>query len=94
MKISALLAILPLSMISWDFTASRWLMPIHEIGAKNRKGSLGSPYAVKDYYAVNSEFGSLDDLKHFVKTAHDLGLYVILDWVANHTAWDLSLIHI
>ena len=70
-----------------------WLMPIHEIGAKNRKGSLGSPYAVKDYYAVNSEFGSLDDLKHFVKTAHDLGLYVILDWVANHTAWDNPLVH-
>lgn len=70
-----------------------WLMPIHEIGSKNRKGSLGSPYAVKDYYAVNSEFGSLDDLKHFVKTAHDLGLVVILDWVANHTAWDNPLVH-
>ena len=70
-----------------------WLMPIHEIGAKNRKGSLGSPYAVKDYYAVNPEFGSLDDLKHFVKAAHDLGLYVILDWVANHTAWDNPLVH-
>lgn len=70
-----------------------WLMPIHEIGAKNRKGSLGSPYAVKNYYAVNSEFGSLDDLKHFVKTAHNLGLYVILDWVANHTAWDNPLVN-
>lgn len=69
-----------------------WLMPVHEIGAKNRKGSLGSPYAVKDYYSVNPEFGTLDDLKHFVNTAHQLGMYVILDWVANHSAWDNPLV--
>jgi len=69
-----------------------WLMPIHEIGKKNRKGTLGSPYAVKDYYSVNPEFGSLDDLKHFVQAAHRMGLRVILDWVANHTAWDNSLV--
>ncbi len=69
-----------------------WLMPIHEIGRKNRKGSLGSPYAVKDYYSVNPEFGNLDDLKHFVLVAHELGMYVILDWVANHTAWDSNLV--
>lgn len=69
-----------------------WLMPIHEIGQKNRKGSLGSPYAVKDYYSVNAEFGTLEDLKHFVKVAHDQGMYVILDWVANHTAWDNPLV--
>ncbi len=69
-----------------------WLMPIHEIGQKNRKGSLGSPYAVKNYYTVNPEFGTLDDLKHFVNTAHALGMYVILDWVANHTAWDNNLV--
>ena len=43
-----------------------WLMPVNEIGEKGRKGSLGSPYAVKDYYKVNPEFGTLDDLKHFV----------------------------
>src|SRR4030095_16508163 len=61
-----------------------WLMPIHEIGVKNRKGTLGSPYSVRDYYSVNHEFGNLDDIKHFVKQAHDLGMYVILDWVANH----------
>ncbi len=65
-----------------------WLMPIHEIGVHNRKGTLGSPYSVKDYYSVNHEFGTVDDLKRFVNAAHDLGLYVILDWVANHTAWD------
>lgn len=68
-----------------------WLMPIHPIGEKNRKGTLGSPYSVKDYYGVNPEFGTLDDLKHFVATAHALGLYVILDWVANHSAWDCNL---
>jgi 1,4-alpha-glucan branching enzyme len=69
-----------------------WLMPVHEIGIKNRKGSLGSPYSVKDYYSVNPEFGSLDDLKHFVKAAHAQGMHVILDWVANHTAWDNPLV--
>ena len=68
-----------------------WLMPIHPIGEKNRKGSLGSPYSVKDYYGVNPEFGTLDDLKRFVATAHGLGLKVILDWVPNHTAWDNPL---
>ncbi|MEP7333978.1 MAG: alpha-amylase family glycosyl hydrolase [Terracoccus sp.] len=69
-----------------------WLMPINPIGTQNRKGPLGSPYAVSDYLAVNPEFGDLDDLKHFVAVAHDLGLHVILDWVANHTAWDNVLV--
>ena len=69
-----------------------WLMPVHEIGVVNRKGSLGSPYSVKDYYSVNPEFGSLEDLKHFIQVAHELGMYVILDWVANHTAWDNNLV--
>jgi len=68
-----------------------WLMPIHPIGKKNRKGSLGSPYAVQDYLAVNPEFGELADLQHFVQAVHALGMYVILDWVANHTAWDNPL---
>ena len=69
-----------------------WLMPVHRIGVKNRKGTLGSPYAVQDYYSMNPEFGTLDDLKHFVAAAHALGLHVILDWVANHTAWDNVLV--
>lgn len=69
-----------------------WLMPVHEIGIKNRKGSLGSPYSVKDYYSVNPELGTLEDLKHFVGAAHELGFHVILDWVANHTAWDNNLV--
>lgn len=68
-----------------------WLMPIHPIGEENRKGTLGSPYAVKDYYGVNPELGTLEDLKAFVDEAHVLGMYVILDWVANHTAWDNPL---
>jgi hypothetical protein len=65
-----------------------WLMPIHPIGEKNRKGTLGSPYAVKDYYGVNPEFGTKEEFKHFVDAAHKMGFKVILDWVANHTAWD------
>lgn len=68
-----------------------WLMPIHPIGEKNRKGEKGSYYAVKDYREVNPEFGTLDDLKALVKKAHDMGMYVILDWVANHSAWDNPL---
>jgi glycosidase len=65
-----------------------WLMPIHPIGEKNRKGTLGSPYSVKDYLEVNAEFGTKADLKAFVDAAHAQGMKVILDWVANHTAWD------
>jgi glycosidase len=69
-----------------------WVMPVHPIGKKNRKGTLGSPYAVKDYYGVNPEFGTLADFKSFVRAAHGLGMKVILDWVANHTAWDNPLV--
>jgi glycosidase len=69
-----------------------WLMPIHPIGELNRKGTLGSPYSVRDYRAVNPEFGTLEDLKSFVDAAHAQGMYVILDWVANHTAWDNHLV--
>ncbi|WP_432381407.1 alpha-amylase family glycosyl hydrolase [Duganella sp. P38] len=65
-----------------------WLMPLHPIGEQNRKGALGSYYAVKDYTAVNPEFGSLDDVRKLVKQAHALGMHVILDWVGNHTACD------
>ncbi|MCU0406985.1 MAG: alpha-amylase family glycosyl hydrolase [Ignavibacteriaceae bacterium] len=65
-----------------------WLMPIHPIGEKNRKGTLGSYYSVKDYKAVNPEFGTLDEFKSLVKIIHKMGMYVIIDWVANHTAWD------
>lgn len=65
-----------------------WLMPIHPISEKNRKGSLGSYYSVKDYKAVNPEFGTMDDFKALVNKAHEMGFKVIIDWVANHTGWD------
>lgn len=65
-----------------------WFMPIQPIGVENRKGDLGSYYAVRDYTAVNQEFGTLEDFKRIVKEAHELGMIVILDWVANHSAWD------
>ena len=65
-----------------------WLMPIHPIGERNRKGTLGSYYASKDYLAVAPEYGTMDDLRAMVKQAHALGMHVILDWVGNHTAWD------
>lgn len=65
-----------------------WLMPIHPISEKNRKGGLGSYYAVRDYKAVNPEFGTMEDLKEFVRTAHSLGMKVILDEVCNHTGCD------
>ncbi len=65
-----------------------WLMPIHPISSENRIGSLGSYYAVQDYKGVNREFGDLEDLKELVDAAHDRGMKVILDWVANHTGWD------
>ncbi|MCR9194084.1 MAG: alpha-amylase family glycosyl hydrolase [Hyphomonas sp.] len=69
-----------------------WLMPIHPIGEVNRKGSLGSPYAVKDYFGVNPEFGTEEDFRSFVDAAHAQGFKVILDWVANHTAWDNPMV--
>jgi len=69
-----------------------WLMPVQEIGEKNRKGRLGSPYSIRDYRSVNAEYGDLDSLREFVASAHGLGMYVILDWVANHTSWDNPLV--
>jgi len=65
-----------------------WLMPINPIGIKNRKGTMGSYYSIKDYKAVNPEFGTLDDFKNLVNKAHTLEMHVIIDWVANHSAWD------
>jgi len=65
-----------------------WFMPIHPIGEKNRKGNKGSYYSVKDYKAVNPEFGTLEEFKSLVNTAHEYDMKVIIDWVANHTAFD------
>jgi len=65
-----------------------WTMPIHPIGEKFRKGDFGSPYSIKDYYAVDPNYGTLDDFKKLVAGAHQRGMKVIMDLVANHTAWD------
>lgn len=65
-----------------------WLMPIHPIGQEKKKGTIGSPYAVKDFYAVNPDYGSKEDLKRLVAEAHKRQMKVIIDIVANHTAWD------
>ncbi len=68
-----------------------WFMPVHPIGEKNRKGTLGSYYSVKDYMAVNPEYGTIEDFKALVGRIHEMGMFVIIDWVANHTSWDNSL---
>jgi 1,4-alpha-glucan branching enzyme len=62
-----------------------WLMPIYPIGQER---SVNSPYAIRDFNAVGAEYGDLDDLRELVDAAHERGMAVILDWVANHTAWD------
>ncbi len=69
-----------------------WLMPIYPIGVKERKGTLGSYYAISDYCAVNPEFGNMEDFGNFLKAAHKDGFKVILDWVANHTSPDAKWI--
>ena len=82
-----------------------WLMPIHEIGMKNRKAKgdvsieaitdtvekkkyLGSHYSIKDYRSLNANYGTKEDFQKLVNEAHKNGIYVIIDWVANHTSWD------
>src|SRR6185295_7111558 len=65
-----------------------WLMPIHPIGFEKKKGSIGSPYAVRDYYGVNPDYGSKGDFATLVAAAHGRGMKVIIDIVANHTSWD------
>lgn len=62
-----------------------WFMPINEVGVER---SVNSPYCVKNYKAVNAEFGTLADFKNVVTQAHARGLSVIIDWVPNHTSWD------
>ena len=65
-----------------------WFMPINPISVKDRKGPLGSYYAVSSYTAINPEYGTMDDWKQLVKNAHDMGFKVIIDWVPNHTGGD------
>lgn len=69
-----------------------WLMPIHPVGEKKRKGTLGSPYSVKDFYGINPEFGTMADFKKLLTAVHKLDMKLIIDIVINHTAWDNPLI--
>lgn len=65
-----------------------WFMPLQPIGIKNRKGSLGSYYSIRNYCALDASYGTMDEFIELVNEIHAMGMYVILDWVANHTAWD------
>ena len=65
-----------------------WLMPTYPISTTKSKGPLGSYYAVSDYMGVNPEYGTLNDLKSLVNKAHEMGMFVIFDWVPGHTGWD------
>ena len=69
-----------------------WLMPIHPIGKKNKKGSLGCPYSIRNYREVNPEYGTLSDFQRLVESAHSLGLKVMIDVVYNHTSHDSTLV--
>ena len=68
-----------------------YLMPINEIGVKNRKGTYGSPYASKDYFSISKDLGTLKDLKSLIKKTHKLKMKIIVDMVFNHTAPDSIL---
>lgn len=65
-----------------------WFMPVFPISSEKRKGSLGSYYAVSDFRTVNPEFGTMEDFQKVIDKAHEFGMFVILDWVPNHTGWD------
>ncbi len=69
-----------------------WLMPVNAIGEKDKKGTVGSPYAIRDYFKVNPQYGTADDLKQLVREAHARNMKVILDVVYNHTSWDNPLL--
>jgi glycosidase len=68
-----------------------WLMPIHPIGEKMKKGSHGSPFAVRDFYAINPDYGTTNDFKRLIDEAHKRGMKLIMDIVAGQTAWDSVL---
>lgn len=68
-----------------------WLMPINTMGEEKKKGTVGSPYAVRDYYGINPAYGTRDDLQRLVSEAHKRNMRVVLDVVLNHTSWDSTL---
>jgi len=65
-----------------------WFMPIHPIGKKNKKGTAGSYYSSQNFFELNPEYGTKEDFKLMVEQIHEMGMKIILDWVANHAAWD------
>ena len=65
-----------------------WFMPLQPIGIKNRKGTLGSYYSIRNYCQIDPAYGTMEEFIDMINEIHALGMYVILDWVANHTAWD------
>ena len=68
-------------------------MPIHSIGEVNRKGILGSYYSVRDYFAIDPAYGTMEEFRDLVNEVHQMGMYLILDWVANHCAWDNEIVN-
>ena len=78
----------PGSTTSWLGADTLWLLPVHPSGRARSQGSHGSPFAVRDHMAVHPDQGTMEDFKRLVRSCHDKGLRVVLDWVANHTAWD------
>ena len=85
-KVIWLMPMYPISMKNRKATGDKSIEEIED--PEERKKYLGSYYAISDYSAVNPNFGTMEDFDELVKTAHDNGMYVILDWVANHTGWD------
>ncbi len=69
-----------------------WFMPLHPIGEVNRKGAMGSYYSVKDYKGLDPYYGTPQEFKELVQEIHKMGMYIIIDWVANHTSWDNPLV--
>lgn len=68
-----------------------WLLPIHPIGQLNRKGEMGSPYSIRDYFAINPDYGTAEDFTELIRQAHNRDLKVIVDVVFHHTSWDSVL---
>ena len=84
-----ILWLMPIHEIGYEKRKADGKLSIEDIkDEKQKEKYLGSYYSVKDYRSINKMYGTADDFKNLVKTAHENGLYVILDWVANHTAWD------
>jgi cyclomaltodextrinase / maltogenic alpha-amylase / neopullulanase len=68
-----------------------WLMPIHPIGEKQKKGSIGSPFSVRDFYAINPDYGTTNDFKRLIEQAHQRHMKIVMDIVAGQTSWDSVL---